>query len=247
MEYSITLFKNNETIVLNKGSDYDVDVIGDKNEWHEYIYTIPASNFTDDGIYSIIMHSVDEAKNVSENTLDTEDSEISFAVDNTPPKAIVANLESGETYAEDAKQVVMTADDNLLLSNVAVYLDNSSTVLAEWNSNEITQILENENVDGKEFSFEISGDSTRAHTLKVVCTDAAGNMTELEFDGFYVTTNMWIRYINNKPLLFGSIAGILVLAGGIVFVVIKRKNVHKKCVPISLRNGNTFLFVQYLD
>ena len=222
-EHSITLFKNNETITLNEGSDYTMSVIGESNEWHEYIYTIPASNFTDDGIYNITLHSVDKADNVSENTLDTKDSTISFAIDNTPPKAIVANLESGETYAENSRRIVMTADDNLLLSDVAVYLDNSSEALKKWNENEIAQILGNKNVEEKTFEFEISGDSTKAHTLKVLCIDKAGNKTELEYDGFYITTNMWIRYINNKPLLFGSIVGILLLTGGIVFVVTRKK------------------------
>ena len=222
-EHSITLFKNNETITLNEGNDYTMSVIGETNEWHEYVYTIPASNFIDDGIYNLTIHSVDKADNVSENTLDTKESAISFAVDNTPPKAIVANLESGATYAENSRRIIMTADDNLLLSDVAVYLDDSSEAFKKWNENEIAQILGNENAEEKTFEFEISGDSTRAHTLKVLCTDKAGNKTELEYDGFYITTNMWIRYINNKSLLFGSIAGILILVGGIIFVVVRKR------------------------
>lgn len=111
----------------------------------------------------------------------------------------------------------------------------------------IAQILGSENVDGKEFSFKVSGDSKIAHTLKVVCIDAAGNMTELEFDGFYVTTNMRISYINNKPLLFGSIAGILVLTGGIVLVIIKRKSVHKElCSHFLMKWKHNSFVVQYL-
>ena len=51
----------------------------------------------------------------------------------------------------------------------------------------------------------------------------AGNTNELTFDGFYVTTNMWIRFIDNKPVLFASIAGILMLVGGIVFIIVKKK------------------------
>ncbi|MDE5770534.1 MAG: Ig-like domain repeat protein [Ruminococcus sp.] len=224
-EHSVTLFKNNETITLKKDSDYTVKINGEANEWHEYVYTIPSENFAEDGIYSITLHSVDKADNISENTLDTKDSAISFAVDNTPPKAIIANLEDDATYAENSRKIIMTADDNLLLSDVAVYLDNSSEALKKWNENEIAQILRNENAEGKEFDFEISGDSTKAHTLKIICTDKAGNETVLEYAGFYITTNMWIRYINNKPLLFGSFAGILIFAGGIIFIVTrKRKN-----------------------
>ena len=69
--------------------------------------------------------------------------------------------------------------------------------------------------------------------------DAAGNGeknsdTELpanaeEVEDFYVTTNLWIRYYTNKPLFFGSIAGVIVLAGLIVFLVVykKKKNEGK--------------------
>ena len=222
-EYTITLFKNNETITLNKGTDYDVEVIGGENEWHEYIYSIPAANFTDDGVYSITLHSVDKAKNISENTLDTKDSEIGFAVDNTPPKAMVANIESGKTYAESSRTVILTADDNIRLSHIAVYLDNDKQIYKEWSSEEISNILGKNNEEEREFSFDINGDSTKAHTLKIVCTDAAGNETELSFNGFYVTTNMWIRFINNKPALFGSIGGLVAVIGGAIFFITRRK------------------------
>lgn len=225
-KHSVTLFKNNETITLKENSDYNVDVIGGANEWHEYVYTIPSENFADDGIYSITLHSVDKAGNISENTLDTKDSAISFAVDNTPPKAIIANLEDDATYAENSRKIIMTADDNILLSNVAVYLDNSNEVLKAWNESEISQILGNENVEERKFTFEISGDSTKAHTLKVMCTNKAGNQTVLEYSGFYITTNMWIRYLNNKSLLFSSIAGILILVGGSIFIVIRKRKRH---------------------
>lgn len=50
-------------------------------------------------------------------------------------------------------------------------------------------------------------------------TDAAGNVTEKEVGGFYVTTNLWIRYVNNKPLLYGSIAGFVVLVLGLGFLI----------------------------
>ena len=42
--------------------------------------------------------------------------------------------------------------------------------------------------------------------MKIVCTDAAGNEQTEEITNFYVTTNLFVRYYNNKPLFFGSIA-----------------------------------------
>ena len=64
-----------------------------------------------------------------------------------------------------------------------------------------------------EFTFDIPGDSTGAHQVKIVCTDAAGNEQTEEITNFYVTTNLFVRYYNNKPLFFGSIAAVVVIAG----------------------------------
>ncbi len=59
--------------------------------------------------------------------------------------------------------------------------------------------------------------------VKIVCRDAAGNEAVQEITGFYVTTNLWVRYFNNKPLFFGSILALAAVLGFIVFIVVKRR------------------------
>ena len=70
--------------------------------------------------------------------------------------------------------------------------------------------------------------------MVVYAIDAAGNGekisdTELpanaeEVEDFYVTTNLWVRYYTNKPLFFGSIGGVILIAGlAVALVVIKKK------------------------
>lgn len=88
-----------------------------------------------------------------------------------------------------------------------------------WDAKEIADIL------GKngEFTFDVSGNSTGAHKMKVVCTDAAGNKITKEIKDFYVTTNLFIRYYNNKLLFFGSIAGFLLIVGVIVYAIVRKK------------------------
>ena len=53
--------------------------------------------------------------------------------------------------------------------------------------------------------------------------DKAGNTSEAEFTDFYVTTNFWVRFYNNKPAFFGTLGGILLLIAAVVFVIVKKK------------------------
>lgn len=217
-DLKLTLFKNNETIVLEEGKDYKVTISGGEGEWYVYTYTVFAENFVDDGAYRLSFHSVDEAGNIAENTLDTKATEISFGIDKTMPNVVVANLESGQFYAEDNKTVTISANDNMLLKSVVVYLDGKEYI--SWGAEELKAVID---ANG-ELSFDISGDSTSAHNVKIICTDAAGNERIEEIKDFFVTTNRFVQFINNKPLLFGSIAGVILIIGFIELLVIyKRK------------------------
>lgn len=220
----ITLFKNNQTVVLKEGTDYDMSVSGGDGKWYRYVYTIAKSNFAEDGVYRLSLHSEDAAGNVAENTLDTKEFEINFGVDATLPTIHVNNLESGETYAVETLSVLMSIADNLRLSKVRVVLDEKE--IATWTGDELDAIIE----EGGNFSFDIAGDSTEAHTVQIIATDAAGNEYTEEITDFYVTTNLWVRYYTNKPLFFGSIAGTVVLAGLFIFLVVwkRRKKEEEK-------------------
>ncbi len=216
-DIQVTLFKNNETISLKQGQDYDLTEDGEAGAWYAYTYHLAESNFAEDGVYRIVVHSVDEAGNVSENTLDTKDTELSFGVDKTPPRVSATNLESNKTYAEDIYHVILSADDNLKLTKLTVKLDGD--VAEEWDAEAISQHLS----DSEDFSFEISGASTHAHNVTLIGVDAAGNETQVELSDIYVTTNLWVRFMNNRPLFFGVIIGIALLMALCVFMVIRKK------------------------
>ena len=176
----------------------------------------------------MVVHSEDEAGNVAENTLDTKKSEISFGVDKTSPTANVSNLESGKTYALDNMTVNMSVNDNLKLDSVVVYLDEKEHM--NLRDDELEEVIQN----GGETSFEIAGGQTSSHTVEIVLTDAAGNVFNSEIEDFYVTTNLWVRYYTNKPLFYGSIAGVVIIVGLIVLLVIfrrqKRDNNRQKSI-----------------
>lgn len=218
-DIKITVFKNSEAIVLNNGTDYEIVTDGGNGNWHKYRYIIDKKNFKDDGAYRITVHSKDSANNVAENTLDTKNSEISFAVDSTPPLIVVANLENGKTYAEENKSVIFNVNDNLKVDSIEVYLDGEQKPYKMWNSMEVEKFI----VDNEEFTFDIGSDSNSSHSVKIVCKDAAGNTTETVISDFYVTTNMMVRYINNKSVFFGSIAGAVAIAGGSAFWIFRKR------------------------
>lgn len=215
----MTLFKNDQTIVLEEGKDYSVSLVGGGNTWYQYTYTVFADVFKDDGVYKLTVHSEDAAGNVAENTLDTKKTAINFGVDSTKPTITVANLDNDKTYAVESLNVVLSANDNLMLHNIEVFLDDYNTAYRSWGEEEIAGIL----AKNSGFSFDVSGESTKAHKVKIVCTDAAGNVTVEEITNFYVTTDMFVRYFNNKPLFFGSIGGVVAAAGLIVFLIVKKR------------------------
>ena len=128
----ITLFKNNQTIILQEGTDYRIEVRGGNGQWYEYIYTVLAKNFADDGVYRLTFYSEDAAGNIAENTLDTKKQEIGFGVDKTKPNMVVTNLESDTTYPLENLTVSLSAGDNLLLQSVVVYLDDYSKAYKTW-------------------------------------------------------------------------------------------------------------------
>lgn len=220
----ITLFKNNQTIILQEGTDYRIEVRGGNGQWYEYIYTVMAKNFADDGVYRLTFYSEDAAGNIAENTLDTKKQEIGFGVDKTKPNMVVTNLESDTTYPLENLTVSLSAGDNLLLQSVVVYLDDYSKAYKTWTAEEVAAIV----ADQGEFTFDIPGDSTGAHQVKIVCTDAAGNEQTEEITNFYVTTNLFVRYYNNKPLFFGSIAAVVVIAGVVIALAAGKKKKNDK-------------------
>lgn len=215
--HTVTIYKDGVAIVLQQGRDYNIERISGE-KWYKYVYTIFASNFTEDGIYSIKISSVDSAGNVADNTLDTKVKNLTFAVDNTPPELFVTNVISGETYPVASLNAIISATDNIQVASLELYLDGEK--VQGWNEEQIRESL----LNSENLSYEIPGNSTSPHNMKLICYDKADNCTEIELEKFYVTTNILIRLLTNKLLVFcilTIIAAMLLLTT--VVVLIKRK------------------------
>ena len=59
-------------------------------------------------------------------------------------------------------------------------------------------------------------------TITVSATDKEGNMGSASVK-VLVTSNIWVKYINNTPLVVATIIVAVVAAGGIVFIFYRRR------------------------
>ena len=82
--------------------------------------------------------------------------------------------------------------------------------------------------NGGRIEFLIEGDSINAHEVRIVSVDAAGNENTVEIRDFFVTTNLWVRFFNNRALFISVIAGILLLAFIVVLLVMKKRKAPKR-------------------
>ena len=59
--------------------------------------------------------------------------------------------------------------------------------------------------------------------IKAVAVDAAGNKAESASVRALITSNLFVQFYSNKPLLFGSIGGVAVLAAALYILFAKKK------------------------
>lgn len=210
----IKLTKNGIPTDLVSEEDYKVEKAGGDGEWSQYRYTINRALFADDGKYEIFIYSMDEAGNENENIDEVKDAEISFGIDKTNPVIALVDLENYGNYAVQIKRASVDIKDNLVLSDVKIYL----------NENEITYT-----VNGESYIFDIPQSNSR-QTVRIVAKDAAGNQIEEIIEDILVSTNLFVRWYNNVPLFVGTIAGACAVIIGLVAFLLfgKRRKKEEK-------------------
>lgn len=226
----ITSDRDGDLQDLVSGTDYTVKKSGNDVQWKEYYYQINASNFEEEGNYTLTLYSEDRANNTTNNTsLKHEGQELplEFTVDKTAPTVVVSGVENEGQYRSAERTMTIDAKDNLMLSEVTVDANGEKTTY------EARELAENDGV----ISVDLK-QSNQWQTIKVTAKDAAGNIlgseeerTEngvvLTSDGLMVTVlitpNIMVQYYMNKPLFFGSIAVVVVIIAIIVVILVRRR------------------------
>ncbi len=204
---------------LVENENYDKNQQVGKGGWYETTYTLDDSNFDHDGVYSFNLVTYDSAGNGNVNSKQ-ESGMLSFVLDRTPP-AITANVRSGQRINDTAYTVEFKiAELNLEEDSVkAQLLDNRGSELRA----EMSSLGNNEYVLPIGTGLEMS--------LVIDARDLAGNPAEtLNVERLTVSDNFLVLWYANKPLFWGSIGGVLLLATGTVWSVIGRRKKNKETV-----------------
>ena len=216
------LTKDNTNIDLVEGRDYTITRTEVNGGWSQYTYEINKDVFVEDGVYRVSLVTKDKAGNAK-----NAESVVAFILDNTPPLLIVSDLRSGAIYNEETKHVTFMPSDNLLLSKVEVVLNGE--VIAVWEGEELAEMLRS----NAEFGFDIPESNSR-QDAQIILTDAAGNENENQlFEKFLVSTNLFVRFYNNKPVFYGTIIGVAVLAGSVAAFLSRRKRASAAAAAVE--------------
>lgn len=212
---------------LTEGKDYTTTITEKDGEWSERTYVVKKSLFENEGEYNVIVESIDKAETTAFS--DVKNLKVAFVVDQTAPVLTISGLEEGGRYQIDEQTVTVipTDDGGKLNSFKAILLDsdgNELEVSFEKSGNELIKYLE-EN-DGK-ITFTVP--EGLENQVRIICDDCAVNADgktnayDQTFTKVTVSQSELVIYYANKPLFYGSIAGVILLAAFIFFILWKRK------------------------
>lgn len=220
----ISYGRDGNLVTLEEGADYDVSESGSEESWKRYTYTINKENFETEGNYTVTIESEDRAKNVSSTqtkqvqspTDEKERYDLNFVVDKTAPTVVITGIEEGGQYRANTREITVNAADNIAMGEVGVYLGNADKPEQTYSAEAIQAA-------GGEVTYTMSNSNSR-QDVRAVAVDAAGNTSETEIRRVLVTSNLFVQFYSNTPLLAGSIAGIVVIAAALwYFLIFKRK------------------------
>ena len=140
---------------------------------------------------------------------------VDFVLDTTAPEIVISGVEQDTQYVEDTRTVTLLAEDNIRLQQLDLYVDGEK--VDTYGEDALTEAAGT-------ITYE-AGSRNNWQTLRVVTTDKAGNQSEQQVR-FLLTSNLWIQYIHNTPLLIGT--GVTAAALILLVILLKRKKDQKE-------------------
>lgn len=202
---------DNKTTELKQGTDYTVKETGGEGSWKQYTYTIKKENFEKEGRYSVTIDSEDKATNTMNNKV--KESNINFVIDKTPPTVVITGIEES-SYRADSRDMSVNVSDNTAVKRLDIMVDGKS--VATYSQEDVKEA-------GGKIVYTLNSSNSK-QKVKAVAVDMADNEANSDNHTILITTNLFIQYINNKPLFIGSIIALVLIAGGaIYFFVFRRK------------------------
>lgn len=215
----VSYSRDGELEKLTEDEDYTVKASGSQETWKEYYYQIKEANFKEEGNYNVTLFSEDAASNTQDNKSNkrNEECNVEFVIDKTMPSTVVSGIENAGRYTTTERKVMIDAKDNTRLEKVIAEIDDKRIEFAEKDINNGNGTVE----------LNLSS-ANRWQNVKIYAVDKAGNTDEKEMKPMRViiTSNVLVQYINNIPLLVGSIIAVILSAAGawwILFGSKKRK------------------------
>ncbi len=242
----ITITRDGEAIDVDYTSDptdgKQFETVGIGNSgWYEYVYTIKAANFAEDGVYNITLSSLYDALDASGNSVSTSSTSVpdnsidadgnkvldvmKFTVDDTAPE--IRNVINLDKEIADRDQII---DGKLTVTYTIIDVGGLKTIEIIVNGSTLDTISEFEDASSYTGTFDLN-ESSDKQTVQIKVTDLAGNVTDTANDAFKnahktsddpyvfndtitVSTNFFVRWYANTPLFWGSIGGVVLVAGG---------------------------------
>lgn len=220
---------------LTEGKDYTTTQTSNEGEWSRRVYYVDKDLFEAEGEYNIIVSTVDKAETTAFS--DVKNLTVAFVVDQTKPVVTITGLEAGGRYQTDEQTVTLipTDEGGRLKSLRIVVLDSDGNPLMNELGEDISVRFE---MSGDEFLKYLEENDGKViftvpegldNQVQIICNDCAVNANNQtnEYNEFFarvtVSQNKLVIFYANKPLFYGSIAGVLGVLLLLIFILIKRK------------------------
>ena len=219
------LTHDTEVSSLSSTNDFAIQSDDDSTGWNETTYTFPQRLFGDDGYYRINLTSMDNAGNLSQNTMDGKNEKrdgaalIDFAIDGTAPSGDLVGVVSNGVYLDPNKQVDADVRDNVAVDSATLSVDGQQ--VAQWGpdqfgTSDLAKALQGQGLPADD----------KTHTIELVVTDKAGNQSKTTAADVMVTSDLVTYVLHTPRLLFIAVATIiaaLLVIGVSIFLAVRHR------------------------